>query len=1469
MILIPGVQNFAGNILTSRLSEDTGVNVSFKDIRFYPIKKLVINDFLINDTQKDTLLFIKEISASIDSLNFKERKLYLGRITLNELNSKIYKDSLGTNFHFIIDSLFKERSESSTWKYNTQEIWLRNSKLSYKNKLASASNTKFNPNNVELSSVNILIDHIDLFSDSISARMKNLSAKDHSGLMIKNSKGEIRAGSKGFNLYNFRLSANHSYLSIDHFSAKYDSAQALKNFIHNVPFSLKINSLSADKKDFSYIIPNFPNLQDRINLKGTFSGTIANLKGSNIHINAGSNTQMQTNFDISGLPDINESYLYLNVKKLSTTIGDLEKVTGLNDRTKEIDFPESFDKMGNIEYSGKFSGFTDNLVAFGRFKTDIGVLNTDIGFKIDKDNKLIYSGLLNTEAFNIGHLTGSAKNLNKVTMDVAVQGYRTTDYHFNTFIKGTIDSIDFNNYKYEKVVLNGLLSNNKFNGQVTLNDPNAKLFFNGKIDFNNEIPQADFEASLHNVKLDKLNLAPKLINSEVNLSLVSQLKGNSIDNITGNLLLYDGHLTTEDKEVRLDTLLISSLLEDEIKTLKIESDILDAQIKGSYKLASFGNEIKNEIGKYLPALVESSEKPINNSGNYSFDIRTKNLSSLIEIISPDIEISDGSGINGFFNGDQHNFELHGQFGKVRYKSIHGDNVDLDIKTNENKLASNFNSELLSLGNIIPLHNFKIMQQAAGDSMLLYSNWDNFEEHRNSGALYTKTKFKKSHDNKLFTLVELFPSEVIINDSTWNIQESNINITPYGFRINTFRVWHINQEININGSLFKTSSGKLISHFQNIDLSEVTQLFSIRRLNFDGILNGRIEVKENFSSPIITSNLLLDDLRINDEDVGDLFIESSWDKTQKAVIVDTEIKKQDITPLIGSGYFKPSNKDYNFNFELDSLPIGFLNLYLSKIMQNLKGTATGKLDLRKTKYGVGLDGGLTVNKAKFDVGLLKCSFFLEDSVSFTPTSIVFNNMTVTDPNGKKGKFNGSIYHRNFYNMSYDLYLRANNMLLLNSQEKDNPLYYGTVYGTGDLAITGTTYDLLIDINAKTEKNTRFFIPMSDRQESLNSNFIQFINTSDTLSKDITTIEEEYQIDLSNFALSMGIEITPDAQVQVIFDPALGDILKSSGKGNLQVNMDKEGDVTFFGDYVAEEGDYLFSLENVVNKRFDITEGGTVIWEGDPYNAIIDLTATYKLKTSLQPLMMTSSSEGSDSPESARRVPIHCDMILGDRLSQPTIQFDISAPTMEQSTQNLIEDAISTEEELNRQVLSLLVLNKFYTPDYNANNSGATRVNSAAIANTSEVISSQLSNWLSQISNDFDIGISYRPEDEISSEQIEVALSTQIFNDRVTLNGNVEYGKFSQTQQNSSNIVGDFDMDVKLNKSGSLRAKAYTHSNDDFSFDNSPTTEGVGISYHEEFNTFGELFRKYWNWITGKGKKEKRVKEEEDKNNNNDK
>jgi len=322
--------------------------------------------------------------------------------------------------------------------------------------------------------------------------------------------------------------------------------------------------------------------------------------------------------------------------------------------------------------------------------------------------------------------------------------------------------------------------------------------------------------------------------------------------------------------------------------------------------------------------------------------------------------------------------------------------------------------------------------------------------------------------------------------------------------------------------------------------------------------------------------------------------------------------------------------------------------------------------------------------------------------------------------------------------------------------------------------------------------------------------------------------------------MNLTTTSEAKIQLLFNAAIGDAINGQGTGNLRFIYDKEGDFYIYGDYVIEKGDYMFVLQNVINRKFKIENGGTLTWNGDIYSAIVDLNAVYSLKTSVSDLL-TSTGQGDNS----RRIPVECRINLSKKLFNPTVKFDIAFPTADERTKDELQQFLSTQDDINRQMLSLMVMGQFFTPEYMRGRQGQDiQSNSTNLvgATTSDILSNQLSNWLSQISNDFDIGFKYRPSDQLNTNQMEVALSTQIFDNRVTINGNI--GNNSRLQTNTTNpVVGEVEVYVKLTKSGKLQLKAYNRANDDLIYDTSLYKQGVGLTFKEEFDSLSDLFHFY--------------------------
>jgi hypothetical protein len=1446
VFMFPGVQTRIVSNITRRLSNDLNTEISIGRIQALPFAGIRINDFLIRDLNKDTLLFSPNIHAEVDYFSFLRNHFYIGRVTLNKPQVKLNRHDQKMNFAFLFDSLGANRPDTSKWHYSVRGINIKDGSISLAQSVLQ--NPNFKQHSFLFNSINFDIERTSGVSDSLNFRINNFSLKEKAGLFIQSGRAEGKIRSDKISVQNFFLKTPLSEIDISQLDIPVNSGKNQSD--KNQQLLTKIRKIYLSPEEVGLYLKNIPQVDTSIGLSGRIYGSSENLKGRGIHLALGRETRINLSFDISDLSHFKETFLFIDIENLETTPADLLRIAGRSEKLKGGNLPA----LGTIRYSGNLTGFTNDLVAYGSFNTALGNISTDIGVKFEEDKSVSYNGGLKTTDFKLGKILDEKSQIGDLTMNIEVNGVWKDEKHYFSYLAGEIKKFEWNEYLYRDININGLLTHQKFDGSVIVDDNNGSMEFDGEIDLAGNIPSFRFRASLENVMPDRLNILPNLKDGVITMTIGADFEGDNIDALEGEVTINEGLIFTPHTSLEIDTLSLKAFKEDSVRQITLRSDFLEADLTGEYNFANFRLSFFDMISNFLPALIPPENKNQTPSNIFKFNVTFNGFDKVIRLFYPDLEVAKKGKLYGTIDSKKQIFDINASFDQATFKNITAKEIEFYADTRDgNDLQIVTRAREIDRNNTLTLYNFSIHQKAGQDTLAMNIFWNNWHEVTNSGAIYSTSSFRKDKEDDFYFTTHLHPSTVILRDSIWNITEAKILRTPNTLSIHGLEIKHDRQRLALNGFLHRKSMDGMRLEMDNIDLSQFFKSNREKSHHFGGLANGSIELKNYYRTPLWTANFSIDDFSFDGDTAGFFTVASRWDQSSDALAVSTTIKDGGKTPLAGNGHIFPEKNTINMDLDLKDFNISFLDTFIEKILQNFSASASGELHLTGPLNKPLLTGKVNIDDGRFDVDLLQTSYKIRDSVWFYPNEIRFRDVKVEDKFGETGRFRGSIYHTGFSNLVYNLQLDVNNQLVLNTRAKDNPYYYGTVFASGTMLVNGTSGNTEITISATTLDNTRFFIPVADTEEAVQSHFIRFISGKDQQKDSYNATPEEneaeYKADLSGLEINMEIDVTPAARIEIIFDSATGDVLSTTGNGNIQIQINRQGNLSFFGQYIIEEGEYLFSLQNLVNKRFLINQGGTVTWQGDPSNAHIDLTAVYKLKAPLSDLIgpMTATGTGEDQ-DIYRRIPIHCNLMLSGPLQRPGIKFGIEAPTLSESRENYILDFISSEEEMNRQVLSLLVLNRFYTPDYlRMENTADVQTNNAALVTTTEMLSNQLSRWLSNISSDVDVGVSYRPEDNISSEEIEVALSTQMFNNRVSINGNVGYGKY---QTNTSKMVGDFDMDIKLNKSGTIRAKAYTRSNDDIIYETSPTTQGIGISFKEEFDKFIELLSKYWKAITGR-------------------
>ncbi|HAH24816.1 MAG TPA: hypothetical protein DCL77_13860 [Prolixibacteraceae bacterium] len=1432
----PVVQTYLVNKLTKHFSEKYHTSVTIKGVSISFFNKVILEDVLVKDQKNDSLLFVHELEAGIESFSIEKRTAQIDHLTLDNTILTIDSDSAGVaNYQFLVDLFAKkdtiQTADSLQFNFDMKRFEFNNASVSYGYRDSTGHQR------IDLRNINLGVSDLELHYDKIAFLITQFQLNDHKDFRLENFSARFIATPDSINLMNLHALTTNS--EITELNVKVDKKKPGTAFdLKKMKVSMDLKKSKISLKDVGMIVPLLKGMDEDIDVSGQVSGTLADLKGKNILLSMGSNTQLAFDLYLSGLPDFANTYMHIDLKQSFADFKDLSHVK-LPDNfpLQQLTVPSQLMDAGIIEYNGNFTGFFSDFVAFGTFKSKWGILKTDLSFIPTKDKKLKINGKLRTVNFKIGDLAQTTL-LDGVTFNGDIQGLLNQQTHdFSAQVSGKIDSIFVNNYQYKNIQMNGDILNKKFDGFMVVDDPNLKLRFDGKFDLNVPVPEFNFQMLLENANLRAINLDHSYQHSAISFALNANFTGSNIDNINGLIHFSKGAYINENGAVSFDNFDLKTFYDNE-PVLQLRSDFLDADIRGQYELHNLHNSVKQVISHFLPSagLTFPTEKIQN---NFDFKVVLKDGNRFTKVLMPELMLNTAA-IDGSINSDKNLLTVNATFPDIQYHSTRFHKFSFSVDS-DSKLNIRNKVEDISIGEQFKIYNLSLNSAAGKDVLESKLAWNNFGSVSYSGSLNTSTKFFSQKDSPHIE-VSIKPSRILLADSLWQINSALITLDSTLVKVNKLELSNHGQSIMVDGSIDKNKDDKLNIHFNQIDLNPLNT-FIAGDLELLGTLNGTFSIFDIYHRALFLADLKIDGVSLLGQTIGNASVQSRWDSDAEEINAELLVHSDEKTTLQAYGIYNPAKDSLSVKTNFNHFSLLILQPLLGSSFAHFHGDATGKVHVYGHLDHIQHDGALYAANAGLMLTDLQVNYTMNDSVKFVGDKIIFPQMRIVDDYKNTGIFNGTIQHRSFSKFIYDLSIKSNKIMAFNTTPAINEQFYGKAFGSGMVRITGKDPNLLIDGAVRTEKGTDMNIYLEYEDEAQQYDFLTFVKHG----FQVPGLPKKDPESKSTLVMKFNVEITPEAKAQLIYNSKIGDVIRAHGSSeNMQINIDNNSNITMFGEYTFEEGDYLFTLQNVINKKFEIQQGGTIQWNGDPNNAVIDLNAIYRLKASLKELFVDEYKDIDN-----QRIPVLCKIALSRNLSNPDIKFDIELPSAEDRIKNGIKQFVSTEEDMNKQMLSLLVLGKFYTAE--ANN----RLVGSTASTASELLSNQFSNWLSQLSKDFDVGVNYRPGDQISNDEVELALSTQMFNNRVTINGNIANNSSQKINANNNGLVGDADVNVKLTRNGKLQLKAYNHANNNIIYETSPYTQGVGVSYREDFNDFQELWQKVKHLFKSKSARQKPV------------
>jgi hypothetical protein len=1449
------VQTMVSKYVAERLSDELRASITLSSVNYSFFKRIQIRDLYIEDLYGDTLLYSELTKLRIKQLRSDRKGVEIKKITLENAHVNFVIDSNRVvNLTYITDRLKKPHvpPEKKT-KLHIASIELVNSRFLLSKMVRSPGVSEVDFTDLRVDSLQITVDDLTSSMDTVRMHITSLTGIEKSGFDIGHITGDLSIGKKHLFFNNMEIVSRESELHIPELGFNFENYQKFKQFSKEVDLTFQSDHSLVKIADLSYFVPGISGLLERIVIDGNVYGKLSNMRGEELFVTFDQNSTLAFDFVMIGLPEFNNTFLDFHFRELRTSVKAVHALVGqVKESLEQTPYP--WGNLGKLDFTGQFTGYPDNFVASGLLNTDMGRMVMDLSFKPDSILGVDFNGHLRTRNFKLGEFLDQEEILEQLDMDVFTDG-SIYDGQIQADLAGTIDTLEILQYAYSNINLDGTFTNNTFNGGVSISDPNIQMEFLGKMDFSGEVPVYNFTADVARARPYFLKLVKQEPNSFASFLIETDLSGKTLDELNGEVRLVNSLFERKDAQLQLYDVNIVTQNTEDTSMIQVSSEMIDATIGGHYKLSKLPASFQNLADQFLNVLPNQDPQP-DTANQFVYQVNIKRLNPLLEFFFPLLQIGEESHMHGQYNPSLKICTTNGFFPLLQFGQSGWRNVDLFSEIRDDEFQVHFQSDSMIFGKSYSLVEQQFSFRAASDTAYLDVSWDNRIEPRYSGNINLNGTFQAdSLENRGF-MIDVQPTALLIHDDLWEVTNSTILLKRAFMAIDSLAVRSKEKYLVADGIISSNEDQDFNLEVKNLNLAELSNLAGTN-MNLSGNITGNVNYKQMGGNPYIFSDLWVDTLHFNDQLLGRTSLNADWNDAHKTINIKLLSETENARIVEANGTFAPSTKMVDFDIHLNDFGLQSFNPYTESVVRDLNGTLNVSLTLDGTLDKPELNGTIVVVEGGATLSFLKTRYFVNDKIRVYNNNIYLEDFIAFDESGNRARINGTIsnsYLKDFYT---NINIEVDKLQCMNTQFNDNEIFYGTIYATGNMGISGRPKAMKINIDAVTERNTAIFLPLYNASEVQTSDFITFIKGTEVAEEQIS----EQPQTLSGLEMELEVDITPDAVVQLIFDPKVGDIIETSGRGNLRILLDQASGFRMFGDVELMKGDYLFTLQNVINKRFQIKPGGKINFNGSPTNATIDLNAVYNTRAAPYNLYPGS---GSEAPEALKkRIPVDCHLFLQGELQTPSISTGIELPTADPQTRDLLENSTSTEEELMKQFLSLLVINNFYSISGLGVQDMGTMNSSFAGVTASELLSNQLSNWLSQISDDFDIGVNYRPGDQISSDEVEVALSTQLLNDRIIISGNVDVGgqemNPSTEASNNTYIVGDFDVEFKVTDNVSVIA--FNKSRDELLFETAPYKQGVGISYREEFDDFRQLMLRYREGLTNRKKKKRNSGEPE--------
>lgn len=1451
---IPAVQDYIREVGEEELSDLLHTKVSIGKVSIEPFNEVVLQDVQVPDQKGDSLFTIDKVGAGLSLYNLiKDQRLvftYAEVVGLKARITKPDKDS-PTNMQFIIDA-FKPKDNKPPKKFDLKiyNVVLRKVDASYD--LLSAPRKpqdQFDANHLHVTDLKADIVLPRLKNDDFLINVKRLSLKEKSGFVLQNLVTNVEVTGKMAAARDLVVELPNSVLSLGDVELHYNSLKTMAQDIKEAPIDISISNSYVNLKDLGAFVPKLKDFDKKVNITAAVSGNMKDVNVRTLSINTdGNQLILNTTASVHHLDSIKGLEFDVPHLQLHAQAGEIESLISRFAALKP-DVEGIVKRCGNIQVDASVSGNPHKINFNGGLATSLG--NVDInGLFESKAATKSFAGHVSTPNFKLGTMLAKVKTLGDLALDVDLEAQLTGKNLDCSKVNGLISYVDFNGNRYHNIVADFNSANKDYTGTLSITDPNGVLNLNGIAHLDGTATTIDVDLVADDVNLSRLGLGKNIPDGKASLVMDANFVGNSLDNITGSVNVKDiDYSDVKGRKVHLKNISLNADNASVPQRIDLNSEFVNGNVTGTYDFKTLVPSIKGMLATAFPEFFGKYADELKNHGkknDLKFNFVLQPNDEFNEMVKLPVKFVYKTTIDGNIDETDRSMALNVvvPYLQMGNKIIEG----TDLSARLNGEAGNVT---LLAHSIVPLKDSKaaVTINANGINNRLDTDvaWRVNRATDYHGNLNFSTLLGRNADGKLLANIDINPTTLVFNEVPWQVDPGKVVVNNGLITVNNL-CGHCEggQYLKINGEVSKSPESELSVELNDISLDNVFDALDVPNVKFGGNATGTFFAYDLLTkSPrMYTPSLHVDGIKYNGAVMGDADIKSRWLNDEKAVELDADIVQPNGRHSLINGAIFVTRDSLFLSFDADHANVAFMKPYMAAFTSDVQGEVSGKADLFGNFKTINLAGDIKADSLKFKLDFTNVYYTCSgDSVHMTPNNINFSDVRIHDRVGHEGKLNGWIKHNSFHDPVFNFAITdAHDLLCFDTNETINPNWYGQIFGNGSAFVTGEPGVVDIKVNMQSARNSKFTFVLSDSEEASEYNFITFrdrnapvveevveeIDTVPEIVKQMLKKQIKKQGPPTRYNIDLQGDITPDLLLILVMDPVGGDRIKARGSGNMRLTYNNDDEMTMFGKYVLDKGDYNFTLQDIIIKDFTIKNGSTISFQGDPYAAILDIQAVYSLNANIKDLDETFAN---DKEINRTNVPVHALLNVKGAISQPTISFDLEFPTLSTDAYRRVKSIISTDEMMNRQIIYLLALNRFYTPDYMNN----TRANNELASVASSTISSQLSSMLGKMSENWSISPNFRSDrGDFSDFEMDLALSSQLLNNRLLFNGNFGYRDNTYNTRNS-NFIGDFDIEYLLNKKGTFRLKAYNHFNDqNYYVRNALTTQGVGLVLKHDFD-----------------------------------